>query len=194
MYITKQVSVPNVVIDTSKIKKGDRIKLEQKSFPKYSYTATILLVTEEMVRLEIEENGYQQVILAKDLHENYLVSKIEIKTSKFTTGQLYRVEDANSCDKFDVLIMTVSDSEISALKLKSASAMSIKESDIDTRYKFTKIKTVEEDKTVKLLYGKDKDEWFEHLCKEAEVCSKSNNRPFFTGFKPSFYFKTGDDK
>lgn len=180
MNITKQITV----IDKATVKVGDKLRFKRNDFEN---TLLVMEIMDTYLVVKFED-GIKYKMMAKDLGD-YIISKVESKTSKFSTGQLYRVEDTNSCDKFDVLIMTASDSEITALKLKSATAISIKESEIDARYKFTKIKTVEENKTVTLLHGKDKDEWFDILCKEFENCNETR-RPFFSGYKPSFYFKT----
>ena len=137
MYITKQINKPTIVIDEEKIKVGDKIKWNDMS-------GKTVYVNEDCIRVILDNARNYCTLTAREL-ENLTIEKVESKTSKFATGQLYRVEDTISCDKFDVLIMTVSDREISALKIRSASAMSIKKNEIDSRYKFTKIKTVIDD-------------------------------------------------
>lgn len=133
MDITKQITV----IDKEKVKVGNRLRFKRNDFEN---TVLVLEITDTYLVVKFED-GIKYKMMVKDLGD-YIISKVEYSTSKFATGQLYRVEDTYSCDKFDVLIMTVSDSEITAMRLKSASAILIKESEIDARYKFAKIKTV----------------------------------------------------
>lgn len=155
MDITKQITI----IDSGKVKVGDKLRFKRNDFEN---TVLVLEITDTYLVVKFED-GIKYKMMVKDLGD-YIISKVESSTSKFATGQLYRVEDTYSCDKFDVLIMTVSDSEITAMKLKSASAMSIKESEIDTRYKFTKIKTVEVNQNV--LSDEDRSEMYKTLWQE----------------------------
>lgn len=188
MDITKQITV----IDKDKIKVGDILRITRKDIY-FENVILVIEVTNEHIVAKFD-NGIKCNMGVKELVD-YVFEKVDIKTSKFATGQLYRVEDANSCDKFDILITTVSNSEISAIKLKSASAISIKESEIDSRYKFTKIKTVEdvsmpqsecEDKDI--AKSNHLDKVFETVLKGLE-CQRKDNRPFFTEYKPSIYFR-----
>ena len=186
MNITKQITV----IDKDKVKVEDKLIINTESG---SEKVKVTNVTENFIDVACLSDIRTARIGANEMKDLY-IEKVESKTSKFATGQLYRVEDTYSCDKFDVLIMAVSNSEISAIRVKSASAISIKESEIDARYKFTKIKTIEEGgrpqkegETEKLLFGKSKDEWFDILCKEFET--EQSSRPFFSSYVPSFYFR-----
>ena len=190
MNITKQITV----IDKDKVKVGDKIKLDGKHSIE-SNIVTVEGVYDDSIVVKFD-NSIKYKANIETLNK-YNIEKVESKTSKFATGQLYRVEDAYSCDKFDVLVMTVSDSEISVIRLKSASAMSIKESEIDTRYKFIKIKTVEECgrlqrecENEEIPKSNSLDKVFETILKELANQPKDNDKPFFSGYKPSFYFKT----
>lgn len=136
MNITKQITV----IDRNKIKKGDKINLKNTKGGT-SINGTVAAVLDSCI--SVEQNGFLKRYNADDLRD-YDIDKITGKADRFNVGQLYRVEDTFSCDKFDVVILGVSSGMISAMRLKTATAISIKEDEIDARYRFSKIKTVED--------------------------------------------------
>lgn len=148
MDITKQITV----IDKEKVKVGDKFDITDEFNNKIRFVVDEVFDDKVCFKFDTNKMEERFTLNIKKLAK-YILEKVESSTSKFAIGQLYRVEDTYSCDKFDVLITTVSDSEITAMKLKSASVISINESDIDNRYKFTKIKTVIEDD----MYGVEPD-------------------------------------
>ena len=137
MNITKQIKV----FDRDKVKVGDRLKLVRNDAVTYEVVVTEIhddkLIGKfgdmDTIEISIKELWY------------YNIEKINSKTSRFKVCELYRIEDTLSCDKFDVIVLLAKDNMLSVMKIKTATGMDIKESDIDTTYKFTKLKTVIKD-------------------------------------------------
>lgn len=153
MDITKQITV----IDKDRVKIGDRLKFTNKKSNNNTYRVVLVSdVQDDKLVIKAGKDNSINLALSIDELSRYSIEKISSKTSRFKVGDLYRVEDINSCNKFDALIASVLDGEISVIKLRTATSISIKKSEIDIRYRFTKIKA-------NLRHGKDKDEWFDFL-------------------------------
>ena len=151
MNITKQVTV----IDRDKVKVGDRLKLVHKEYSNVvMHEVTVAEVEDNKLVVKFGAGGTYELSIEELYHYN--IEKINSKTSRFKVGELYRIEDTLSCDRFDVIVLLAKDNMLSVMKIKTATGMDIKESDIDTTYKFTKLKTVIKDNMYDVKTGEVK--------------------------------------
>ena len=152
MNITKQITV----IDRDKVKVGDRLKLTNKEYDTVTYEMLVTEVQDDKLIFKISKDSVSTVGLSIEELYHYNIEKINSKTSRFKVGELYRIEDTLSCDRFDVIVLLAKDNMLSVMKIKTATGMDIKESDIDTTYKFTKLKTVIKDNMYDVKTGEVK--------------------------------------
>ena len=199
MNITKKVIREVEIIDTDKIKVGDRLKLtyinKNNNAVKIPFEIKIKEVHEDYIRSIFD--GIECNTTLDEL-KNYEIEKLEeTQLSKFKVGDRYKVVDKLSGDTYNAEVISVGIDMV--LKRDSGKHTVVQESQIGNVLLFYAIGGVvrQEDESDKEMSKEECEKKTDDFAKQLvdmiglhQLTDDDINRPFFVGYKPHYYFKT----